>query len=166
MKHNGFSLTEIAILIFTLVVIAAVLFPLKIIDLNQAERIAKWKTFYPSLVYSFNIMQHEEKHFIQSFIDDSSMDSDVFFEKFVQYLNVDKSQDIDTKYRKYRHYFLNGKVIKSLSKYDAKEFVALKNGMIIGFSKIEKNKTNFDTNIPLGILIVDVKGNTQINIIV
>ena len=92
MKRQGFSLTEVLMLIFTIIVIAAALFPLKIIDLNQAERIAGWKTFYPELQYSFKVMQNSEKDFVKDYSVNKDRNSDAFFCVFMSYLNIDKNK--------------------------------------------------------------------------
>ena len=164
MKRFAFSLTEVLILIFTIAVIAAVIFPLKIIDFNQAERIAKWKSFYPELVYSFDLMKIQEKPLIEKYKSNPDLSSKEFFNLYKKYLNVDTENNMKTDYSKYHHIFLNGKIIKSISKYRADEFLYLKNGMIIGFTASKRNSNNLKT-APLGILFADIDGKSKRNFI-
>lgn len=90
--QKGFSLTEIVILIFTIAVIAAALFPLKIIDLNQAERIAKWKTYYPELTYCYDVMQKSEKEFADEYKKKVSLSPEKYFEVFPNILVLIKKK--------------------------------------------------------------------------
>ena len=79
LMQKGFSLTEIVMLFFTVAVIAAIIFPLKIIDINQAERIAKWKTYYSELSYCYDVMLNSEKEYINSLKEDIHKKSDDYF---------------------------------------------------------------------------------------
>ena len=164
MKHSAFSLTEVIIVIFTIAVIAVVIIPMKIIDINQAERIAKWKDFYPELVYSFDVMKHNEKDIISEYKVDWSLNPYDFFNIYKKYLNIDTEKNISSNYSNYHHIFLNGKIIKSISKYRADEFLYLKNGMILGFTAMDRDSNNIES-APLGILLVDVNGKTKRNFI-
>lgn len=155
---KGFSLTEVLFVIFTVAVIAAAIFPLKIINHSQAEKIATWKNFYPQLEYAFDAMLSCEKNLSQTFYVDKNLNPDGFFDVFTNYLNVDKLQTQKTDFSKYHQYFLNGKIIKRISKYNADKYIVLKNGMIIAFKRSERYS---GTTSPLGILFVDVDGKSD-----
>ena len=165
MKYQGFSLTEIIITVFAIAVVAAVIFPLKNIDMNQAERIAVWKSFYPQLQYSFDIFQQKEQPFIKQYEQNNSLNPDDFFDRFAKYMNIDYSYNPNISYQQYHHFFLNGKIVKSLSKYRAHKFVKLSNGMIIGFACSENVPAEIPFKKPLGVLFVDINGKTKRNII-
>jgi len=161
---KGFSLTEVLFVIFTVAVIAAAIFPLKIINHSQAEKIATWKNFYPQLEYAFDAMLSCEKNLSQTFDVDKNLNPDGFFDVFTNYLNVDKLQTQKTDFSKYHQYFLNGKIIKRISKYNADKYIVLKNGMIIGFTASKRNSENLKT-APLGILFADIDGKSKRNFI-
>ncbi len=161
MKRSGFSLTEIIMLIFTIAVIAAAIFPLKLIDLHQAERIAKWKTFYAELNYSFDLMEKTDTKLIEAYKTNVSLKSDDFFKDLTMYLAVDEKQTQSIDFSKYRKRFLNGQIIRHMSKYKARQFVCLKNGMIVSFASL----TRKDASQPLGILFVDVDNKIKRNFI-
>ncbi|MBQ2644938.1 type II secretion system protein, partial [bacterium] len=54
-KSHGFSITEVLISVLVVAIVAAIVLPMKIIDINQAERIAKWKASYVEIMYSFKL---------------------------------------------------------------------------------------------------------------
>ena len=158
---RGFSLTEIALVIFLLIVLSAILFPLNLIDKNQAQRIALWKSFYPQLEYSFELMKKDEPDFLKAYESDTRLNGTAFFDEFANYLNKDFF--LDTKnYHKYRHKFFNGKIINLASKYRANRFLKLKNGMILSFSEIDRAN---DKNSPIGFIFVDLNGEKSRNLI-
>lgn len=161
MKKNGFSLTEILMLIFTIIVIAAALFPLKIIDLNQAERIAEWKTFYPELQYSFKLMQSSEKDFVKAYDENKNLNSDAFFCVFTSYLNIDKAKTEKTDFSKYRKSFMNGKIITKKSKYKADIHLYLQDGKLVSFVPLEREKASD----PLGLIFIDINGRQTRNFV-
>lgn len=161
MKRDGFLLTEIIISVCIVALIAVILFPLKIIDLNQAERIAAWKTFYPDLLYSFDLMRIDGQKFISDYKNTENKNPVLYFDYFTKYLDIDYGKPVINNYFNYHHMFLNGKTVRNLSKYKANKFVSLKNGMIIGFAGI--NDIQNEDNVPLGILFVDVDGKTKQN---
>jgi len=158
---KAFSLTEIALVVFLIVVLAAVLFPLNIIDRNQAQRIATWKSFYPQLLYGFDLMQKDIPNFLNAYKYDTKLSGTIFFDKFVSYMNSDfylKEKD----YLKYRHKFYNGKIVNRYSKYRANEFVKLKNGMILAFAETDRQE---NAELPIGFLFVDLDGKCSRNLI-
>ena len=161
MKRQGFSLTEVLMLIFTIIVIAAALFPLKIIDLNQAERIAAWKTFYPELQYSFKVMQNSEKDFVKDYSVNKDRNSDAFFCVFMSYLNIDKNKTEQADFSKYRKSVMNGKIVGKKSKYKATIFAYLQDGKLVSFVPLERVKPND----PLGVVFIDINGKQRRNFV-
>ena len=158
---KAFSLTEILILIFTIVVIAVILFPLNLIDRNQAQKIATWKSFYPQLEYSFDLMLKDDNSLIQTYKTDSKINGTEFFKEFLNYANFEEILK-ERKFFKYKHRYINGKKISKDSKYHADEFVKLKNGMILAFSEIDRTD---DISLPIGYLFVDLDGKHSKNLI-
>lgn len=156
--NKGFSLTEVLIVIFTVAVIAAAIFPLKIINHSQAEKIAKWKNFYPQLEYAFDAMLACEKNLKDTILKDKDFNSDVFFDIYSIFLNVDKQKTQETDFSKYHQYFLNGKIIKRISKYNADKYLVLQNGMIVAFKKFDKLPSE---SSPIGVLLVDIDGKSR-----
>lgn len=160
---KGFSLTEVLMVIFTVAVIAAAIFPLNIIDHNQAERIAKWKNFYPQLTYAFNAMLSSEKNISEVYNKDFSLNPDTLFDNMTNYLNIDETATKNFTHSKHYQYFLNGKTIRKTSKYKADKFVVLDNKMIIAFKKSDAERKS--KNEYLGMIFVDVNGATKRNFI-
>lgn len=158
---KAFSIMEITLFIFLIVVIAAILFPMNIIDRNQAQRIALWKSFYPQLLYAFDLMKKDEPDFLNAYNSDAKLNGTAFFDEFMNYMNKE-SYLKESDYLTYRHKFFNGKIINRESKYRANKFVKLKNGMIISFSE---NDRKDNSQSPIGFLLVDIDGKYSRNLI-
>ncbi len=158
---RAFSIVEVVIVVFLISIIAYVVFPLNITDKNQARRIAAWKSFYPQLEYSFDLMKTEDKNFIKAYGEDANLNGDVFFEEFLKYVSVKDALNRGIFFR-YKHKFFNGKIIKKGSKYRADKFCELKNGMVMAFSELDREN---DIGAPLGVILIDVDGKNAKNII-
>ncbi len=158
---NGFSLMEVFMLIFIIAVISAVIFPLKIIDINQAERIAKWKSYFFEIKYCYEIMLNCEKEYIEIYKKDILLNSDGYFGTLAKYIGQDGTKSANTNFSKYKKRFMNGRIVRKTSKYYTTENIYLKNNMIASFVSLER-KTNTD---PLGILFIDIDGSMKRNFI-
>ncbi len=155
MNKNGYSLVELLMFLFVVAIIVVALFPLTVIEKDQAERIAVWKDFYPELIYAANLLKTQEPQFVQAYSKVSYLDADVFFEEYAKFLPVNKSKLIDNK--AYRYRYLNGRSVKKHSKYYADRFLELENGMVIGFADFERDADNVK-NSPIGVMFVDIDG--------
>lgn len=155
---KGYSLVELLMFLFIVAIIVVALFPLTVIEKDQAQRIAVWKDFYPELVYVQNLLKHKEPQVIEAYKDVHYLDADVYFEEYSKFLPVQNGKVVDNKHYRYR--YLNGRTVKKSSKYYAKKFVELKNGMIIGFSGFDRYADNAK-NSPIGIIFVDINGKNK-----
>ncbi|MGN0014735.1 MAG: type II secretion system protein [Candidatus Gastranaerophilaceae bacterium] len=158
---KGFLLTEIIMLIFIVAVIAAVLFPLKILDINQAERIAIWKTYYQNLRYCYDVMQQSEKNFVKRYSEDISLSPEAYFTVFSKYLGIDKEKNEKMDFKQYKKRFKNGKKILKESKYFSVENVCLRNGIVVAFSGLQREKPDD----AIGLLFIDVDKKIKRNFI-
>lgn len=156
--QKGYSLVELLMFLFIVAIIVVALFPLTVIEKDQAQRIAVWKDFYPELVYVQNLLKYEEPQVIEAYKDVPYLDADVYFEELSKFLPVKNEKIINYKHHKYR--YLNGRSVKKSSKYYAKKYVELKNGMIIGFSGFDRYADNAK-NSPIGIIFVDINGKNK-----
>lgn len=149
---KGFLLTEIIMLIFTVAVVAAVLFPLKILDINQAEKIAKWKTYYQELIYCYDVMKQAEKAFITRYSTDVSLSSEAYFTVFSKYLGIDNEKNTKMDFKQYKKRFKNGKIIGKESKYLTTESICLRNDIVVSFVGLKREKPED----AIGLLFIDV----------
>ncbi|MCR5260374.1 MAG: hypothetical protein K6C94_00885 [Candidatus Gastranaerophilales bacterium] len=162
-RKDAFSLTEILILIFAIVFIALIVLPMKVIDINQAERIATWKSIYSELDYSYKVMLQKDANLVNLYKNRGNFSGELFFDNFLKYCNVDKKKMLAANFKNYKHSFLNGKSIKKVSNYHADKFVLLKNGTLLAFSGNTSADTKNDE--PIGILYADINGVNSKNII-
>lgn len=162
-KKDAFSLTEVLILIFAIVFIALVVLPMKIIDIHQAERIAAWKSAYSELDYSYKVMVQKDPEIVKLYQSNDNLNGELFFDNFLKYCNIDKEKTRLANFKNYKHWFLNGKIIKKVSNYHADKFAVLKNGILLAYS--ENTDAKGRQNEPFGILFADINGNKSKNII-
>lgn len=158
MNKNGYSLIELLMFLFVVAIVVVALFPLTVIEKDQAKRIAVWKDFYPELIYAQNLLKNEEPQVINAYAKEPYLDADVYFQEFVKFMPVKDGKIIDNK--NYRYRYLNGRRVKKSSKYYADKFVELENGMIVGFADFERDADNIK-NSPVGLMFVDIDGNSK-----
>ncbi len=156
MKRNGYSLIELLMFIFVVAIVIVALFPLTVIEKDLAQRIAVWKDFYPELIYAQKLLISEEPQVVKAYSKTSYLDGNVYFDEYTKFLPIKKITKAG-ELNKYKYKFLNGKNVKKNSKYHIDKYVELKNGMIIGFAKLERDADNIK-NSPIGILMVDIDG--------
>ena len=162
-KLQAFSLTEILILIFAIAIVASVVIPMKLTDISQAERIAAWKSTYSEIDYSYQMMLQNEKDFINQYETNKVLSPVIFFDTFLKYCDTDNEKTTKTNFKKYRHLFLNGKIIKSISKYHANKFAILENGTVLAFAGYDRTNENTVESSPVGLVFVDINGMTSRN---
>ena len=162
-RQDAFSLTEVLILIFAIGFIALVVFPMKIIDIHQAERVAVWKSVYSELDYSYKAMAQKDPEIVKLYKSSDNLNGALFFDNFLKYCNVDKEKTRSSNFKNYKHWFLNGKIIKKVSNYHADKFAVLKDGTLLAYS--ENTDAQGNPNEPFGILFADINGMKSKNII-
>ncbi|MBQ2643950.1 hypothetical protein IJG14_00070, partial [bacterium] len=110
---------------------------------------------------SFKLMKKNELKLITAYKNNLFLKPEDYWKHYIKYCNIDKEITERTDFSQYRHVFLNGKIIKHISKYKADNFVILKDGTILGFTGLKRNFAE----TPLGILFVDVDGFSMRNFI-
>ncbi len=158
MNQKGYSLIELLMFLFIVAIIVVALFPLTVIEKDQAQRIAVWKDFYPELVYAQDLLKNQEPQVVRAYSEVPYLNSDVYFEEYAKFLPVNKGKLIDN--RGYRYRYLNGRSVKKNSKYYADKFLELENGMIIGFADFERGSDNVK-NSPVGQMFIDIDGKNK-----
>ncbi|MDD3237380.1 MAG: hypothetical protein PHV37_04715 [Candidatus Gastranaerophilales bacterium] len=156
MTKNAFTIAEIIIALFLLVVVASIFIPLNITNVSQAERVAKWKNTYEETKYSISALKAEEPEVFNELSTLSSSDSAKAFSIIKPFLNVKYDSNSLKDLKKYRYKYLNGTKVKENSHFYVDQFAILKSGVIIGF-KLNNNKS-FSENSPKAIMLFDVNG--------
>lgn len=161
MKKISLKIIKIFFLIFIILLIFILLIPFNMFDVEQAQRIAKWKSVYDKLDYSFALVKLHEGSIIPfDTNNDQTISEDVIIERFIPYLNSKSDKPISLKYKFKK---LNGKLLRSVPQFDFTKFLITKNGIIIG---IKQNQLeNNEANKPLYLMFVDINGKQPPNII-
>ena len=131
--------------------------PFDLFNLEQANRIAKWKTTYENLKYSFSLVRlHEGKIIPNKYEAGRLVDENYIISRFMPYLNLE-SESILT-LPKYKYKKMNGRRITKKSPFYFNKFLKRKDGTILGI------KENSFSN-PSYFMLVDINGEKKPNII-
>ena len=153
MCRKAFTIVEIALVIFVILMVASIFIPLNITNIEQAERIAKWKNTFEEAKYSFELLKAQDKKLFEL---NGNATSKQVFDKIKPYLNIEENNVSSDYFKNYKYTFLNGKRVNKLSNYYVDEFTLLKSDIIIGFRLNEG--LNNDESIPYGIMLFDING--------
>ena len=130
---NSFSFSVFNIFsmfaIFLFVIFAVC--PFDIIDMEQAERIAKWKSKYEQLNYCFALTDMHEGIIAPNFNFDEDTANKLFISHIKPYFNL--SNDNLIRYEKYKYKRKNGSIINKNSQFYFDKFIKYKDGSLINF---------------------------------
>lgn len=144
------------VLIFLLIIV--ILIPFDLFDMKQAQRIAKWKSVYEQIEYSFSLIKLYEGTIIpQEEKENKSSDDDVI-KRIIPYMNLSSDKYIKKKYR-YRK--MNGHHLIKNSEYFFDKFFKKKDGVYLSIKKTPSD-SEID-NRPLYIMFVDINGKNKPN---
>ncbi len=129
-----------------------------LINLSQAERIAKWQTEYEELVYCFNLARIHEKNIFEDYTN-NTISSDELFEKIKPYFNL---AGVRMKFiPSYKYKKLNGKPVNKNEEFYFDKFVYAKNGILLSIKP--KSGTITDKSQPLFFMLADINGTKSPN---
>ncbi len=158
MRQRAFTIVEMIMIFFAIVIIAAVVIPLNLTDADQAKRVAKWHKVYKELQYSFNLIILNDGSILGEKPDELTQGE--IFDRISPYLDIadaDKQPD----FHKYKYKYRNKTYIRKSSRYYFDDFF-LMNGDIIG--SLKKNRERLDTNsLPYAYMFVDINGLEEPN---
>lgn len=154
MRFKAFTILEILIIFFAIVIIAAVMMPLGMSDASQGRRVAAWHMVFDELEYSFNLAKVQNGSIFGD--NPSNLTDREYFEKVKPFLNIDNSDDFVHEFEKYHYTYRNKTYVKRSSKYYFDNFFMLKNNVI---ASIKKNTDKEDgKEMPYVFMFVDVNG--------
>lgn len=160
MKNFSFSIFNIASIFSIIVLIILIVAPFNLINLEQAQRIAKWKADYDKIEYCFKLVNIHEGSIIPSH-DESEvpLNEEIIWQRISPYLNLETSQPTEIKGYKYRK--MNGLSAKKSNKYIYDKFIKTQNNIIYG---LKKNQSEIITDgLPQYYLFVDINAQEKPN---
>ena len=160
MKNLSFSLFNIVSILSMILLIILILVPFNLINLEQAQRIAKWKSEYEKLKYSLELVNLHEGSIVPSAEEAGKVLSEAYmWDRIFPYMNIDVHQPENIKHYGYRK--MNGTLIKKTGRYYFEKFVKTKNGVILG---LKENQSEIkDENSPFYYMFVDINGEEKPN---
>lgn len=143
---KGFTLIELSLLIFVILIIMAIVLPLSFSNTKESYLITKWERIFEEVKYSFSVysLNNRNKFDLKS---------------MPNYLNIDKTRLDDPVLSKYSYSFLNGKSVKENSRYYVDKFYFLEDNTIMGVKMTDSCKIGETC----GVIIFDVNGETGPN---
>lgn len=156
MNKNAFTIVEIVIVMFLLILVASVFIPLNMANVAQAERVARWKTTFDEVKYSFDLLKVQQPELFASLSNLKKTDSEAAFNIIKPYLDLEEEPNQEISFVNYKYKFRNNRKVKENSHFYVKDFAVLKTGVIIGF-KLNKTRS-FSTRSPFAIMIFDING--------
>ena len=160
MKNFSFSIFNIVSIFSIILLIVLILIPFNLINLEQAQRIAKWKIEYEKLQYSFELIKMHEGTIVPTNEEARKVVTEEYMlERAIPYIKL--QDDKAEKIKNYKYRKMNGTPVKKTSRYYFDEFVKTTNGVILGFN--ENEAEIIDEKTPLYYMFVDINGEEKPN---
>ncbi len=155
MKHLPSRIFFTIAIMTIILVIVYIVKPFSLIDMEQVQRIAKWKSEYENFVYYFDLVKLHEGSIIPSNNEDKNLISEEYIlSRLKPYMNIEYA--IPVKVLKYTYRKMNGSKLKPQNQFYFKKFAQTKNGMLISI-KANKNYKE-DEETPEFYMLIDING--------
>lgn len=160
MKNLSFSLFNLVSVFLIAIIIILIVLPFNLINLDQAERIAKWKSEYEKLNYCFSLVNLHEGSIVPSQEDIGKILSDeLILERIKPYFNIEDTSLVNM--RKYKYKKLNGRFVPKTSQFYFDKFIIAKDGSILSIKKRENEEKG--ENFPEFFMFIDINGEQEPN---
>ena len=159
MKKFSFSVFNIISVFLIVMFILFAVCPFNLIDMEQAQRIAKWKSEYEQLNYCFSLVEMHEGSIFHEDVSSENIDYENISEKIKPYFNFSDTEIFSDK--KYKYRYKNGRAVPSHSQFYFDKFNRCKDGSLISFKK-NSNYTALN-NQPVYYMFVDINGEKKPN---
>ncbi len=160
MKNLSFSLFNVISVFLIVLLIILIVIPFNLIDMEQAQRIAKWKTEYEQLNYCFELVNIHESSIIPTNEEAKIVVSDEYIlERFQPYFNFKDNKFKELKKYKYRR--LNSRPIKKDYKFYFDKFVTDNDGKL--YSIKQNDVKIISEQQPLYFMFIDINGTEKPN---
>jgi len=161
MKKVMSNLLNIFSVIAVILIVSIIVIPFHLMNLDYAQRIAKWKSEYEQLVYSFNLIKLYEGKIVESESETGRLlYDDYMYERIKPFFNTisDNIKELPD----YHYKEMNGKPVLRTDKLYFNKFMYTKDGAMLGFKKVP-NTTVSDTE-PIFYMFFDINGAAKPNV--
>lgn len=160
MKNFSFSIFNIVFVFSILLLIVLIVVPFNLINLEQAQRIAKWKAEYERLNYTFDLIKLHEGTIVPTNEEAGKIVTEEYMlERAIPYIHL--KSDTPEKIKNYKYKKMNGTPVKKTSRYYFDEFVRTGNGVILGFNQNDSETASEKS--PLYYMFVDINAEEKPN---
>ena len=162
MKHLKFSFFNIFSVISIILVLILILVPFNVVNLEQAQRIAKWLKVYEEVNYSFSLVKMHEGSIVPETNEAEKVITEEYIvERISPYMNIEEDVKVQTEIPKYFYRMLNRNIVKKNNQFYFNKFLKTKDGMLLSIK--ENQKDNLMDLTPLYFMFVDINGEEKPN---
>ena len=155
-KNNAFTLTEIAVILFLIILTVLLVLPHLIEDNKKLNAIAQWKDTYQNLEYIFSALKvqaNETDNIAFKQAIDTEGKEKALYNILKSYLRMTDKVSIGD----YKTYYLNGLKVKSDDIYYITNLHTTSSGKIVGL-KWQNTPVKYTDKLPVAIMSVDLNG--------
>lgn len=162
MKHLKFSFFNIFSVISIILVLILILVPFNVVNLEQAQRIAKWLKVYEEINYSFSLVKSHEATIIPDLNEAEKVITEEYIvERISPYMNLENDAKSQVEIPKYTYRLLNRNIVKKNNQFYFNKFLKTKDGMLLSIKQNQQD--NFMDLTPLYFMFVDINGEEKPN---
>lgn len=157
MKSLTSNLFNLILIFFVIVAIVLIIVPFRLVNLEQAQRIANWINVYEKAEYSFSLVNEYEGDIIPTPEETGHVISDEYImDRLTPYFNLDENSKTEEGIKNYSYRLMNGKAINKNSQFYFDKFIRTKDGVLLSLR--QNLKDNAEDNLPLFFMFVDING--------
>ena len=157
MKHLKFSFFNIFSVISIILVLILILVPFNVVNLEQAQRIAKWLKVYEEMNYSFSLVKMHEGTIIPNKDETEKVITEEYIvERISPYMNIEGDIKVQTEINDYSYQLMNRKNLKKNNQFYFNKFLKTKDGMLLSIK--ENQKDNLMDITSLYFMFIDING--------
>ena len=155
MKNLSFSVFNVVSVLAIILLIVLIVMPFNLINMEQAQRIAKWKSEFEKLEYCFSLVKLHEGTIVPTEQQVGVvLTDDYMLEKIKPYFNF--SSDTFEKIKRYSYRKMNGTSMDKDSQFYFDKFFFNKDGAILSLRRTTRKE--FNDKYPMFFMYVDING--------
>ncbi len=159
-KISSTTVYNTSAILIIIVLIILIILPFNINNLEQAKRIAKWKSEYENLQYCFSLVKLHENSIAQAdIVSKELLSEEAFIEMIKPYFTF--AENPEYKSRRYGYRAMNGRPVGKTKQFYFNKFLKLKDNTIVS---VRKNISEImGINQPIYFMYVDINGRKKPN---
>lgn len=152
MKKPSFSIFNIVSVVFIILVMILIIVPFNFVNVEQAQRTAKWLNVYEKLQYDFELEKLHEGSIVPELTSPKE-----YSYILAPYLNLNSGNMEIKKHYKYK--LMNGRKLDKTSQFYFDRFAKTRDGIYVGL----KQSIHQEADSPLYYMFIDINGKQKPN---